>query len=73
MTRVHNLPGKSLSERELEVVRGLANGLDRNQIAEHLHLSIYTVKSHLARISVKTGKHTQAGIVGFAFRNGYLT
>jgi len=42
------LPGRSpLTPREAEVVGLLAQGLSNQQIADHLHLSINSVKTHL--------------------------
>jgi two-component system, NarL family, response regulator DesR len=36
-----------LSERQIEVLQLLSNGMRREEIAKHLHLSLNTVKSHL--------------------------
>ena len=42
-----------LSERELSIFRALGEGLGRNQIAEHLAISIKTVETHRANIKNK--------------------
>jgi DNA-binding NarL/FixJ family response regulator len=42
-----------LSERELEVLRLIANGKDNSQIAEALHISPKTVKNHISNILMK--------------------
>jgi len=44
-----------LSNREIEVVRGVAHGLSNREIAEQLHLSQHTVKNCLFRIFDKLG------------------
>lgn len=42
--------GESLSEREGQILRLVADGLTNREIAEHLFLSRYTVESHIKRI-----------------------
>src|SRR5580704_11009149 len=44
-----------LSKREMEVVRGVAQGLSNREIAERLHLSQHTIKNSLFRIFDKVG------------------
>ena len=44
-----------LSERELEVLRELTRNLTNEEIAEDLHISVYTVKRHLQNLLNKTG------------------
>src|SRR5690606_5206386 len=39
-----------LSEREIEVMRYLAEGLTNQEIADRLYLSLYTVKAHARNI-----------------------
>lgn len=45
----------SLTEREGEVARAVARGLDNAQIAAELYLSVPTVKAHIGRLFTKTG------------------
>jgi LuxR family maltose regulon positive regulatory protein len=51
-----------LSEREVEVLRLIANGLSNRDIAEQLFLSVGTVKVHTRNIYAKlnVGSRTQA-------------
>ncbi len=44
-----------LSQRELQVVRCLAEGLSNREIAEHLGLSQHTIKNYLFRVFDKLG------------------
>ncbi len=44
-----------LSEREMEIVRAIAEGLSNRQIAEALFISEGTVKNHITTILSKTG------------------
>jgi len=57
---------EELSEREIEVLRLLADGLDNTQIAQELHLSPATVKRHVSAILTKLGvtNRVQAAIHG---------
>ena len=52
----------SLTERELEVLAGLGEGLSNAQIGERLYLSEATVKGYVSRMLVKLGcaNRTQA-------------
>jgi DNA-binding CsgD family transcriptional regulator len=51
-----------LSERELEVLKGMAEGLSNAEIGERLFLSTHTVKSHASRLFEKLDvkRRTQA-------------
>ena len=48
-------PGQELSDQELKLLRLLARDLHRHEIADSLHLSVNTVKSHLRSIYRKLG------------------
>lgn len=63
-----SLPVHSLTTRELDVVRLVAEGLSNKEIAERLELSPLTVKSHLGRIARKLGVGDRAHIVAMACR-----
>lgn len=61
-----------LSERELEVLRMVADGQTNRVVGEQLGLSALTVKSHLARIARKLGCGDRAQMVAEAIRRGYI-
>lgn len=62
-----------LSDRELEVLRMVADGQSNKTVGEHLGLSALTVKSHLARIARKLGCGDRAEMVATAIRAGYIS
>ncbi|MFD9327202.1 response regulator transcription factor [Streptomyces sp. NPDC060065] len=64
--------GPVLSDRELEVIRFLAQGHSNRAIAAALHLAEATVKTHLVRIYRKLGTENRASTVSEAVRRGLL-
>ncbi|MFF4256842.1 response regulator [Streptomyces sp. NPDC001663] len=65
-------PGPVLSDREIEVVRLLAQGHSNRAIASALFLTEATVKTHLVRIYRKLGTENRAGTVSEVVRLGLL-
>ena len=59
-----------LTERELEVLRLLAGGRTKRQIATELFISHSTVHTHTVHIYAKCGVSTRAGLAMFAMRHG---
>lgn len=62
-----------LTERELEILKLLADGLLQKQIAEKLAISPKTVDYHTGRIYKKLGAHNAPAAVARAYRSGLLT
>ena len=62
----------SLSERELGVVRLVAQGLSNAEIASRLYLSEATVNSHIARILAKLGQRDRVQVAVYAYENGIV-
>ncbi len=58
-----------LSEREKDIIRGVARGQANKEIADELCISIHTVATHRRNISAKLGIHSPAGLVIFALIN----
>lgn len=62
-----------LSERELEVLRGICRGLTNTEIAGQLFISPRTVEGHRNNMLLKTGAKNTAGLVVYAMTKGYYT
>lgn len=58
-----------LTEREREVVRAVADGLDNREIADALCLSAGTVRNHISSILAKLGLKNRTQIAVFFYRN----
>jgi LuxR family transcriptional regulator, maltose regulon positive regulatory protein len=50
---------EAMSERELEILRLLANGLSNREIAERLVITVGTAKSHVHHILEKLGTESR--------------
>jgi PAS domain S-box-containing protein len=70
--RRSELSAAPLTPRELEVLQLVARGGSRSQIAERLHVSESTVKTHLEHIYEKLDAHDRAAAVGAAMRQGLI-
>ncbi len=63
----------ALTERELEVLKLVAEGLTNRQIALQLVISIKTVQSHRANLLDKLNLHDRTELVRYAIRRGLIT
>jgi two-component system, NarL family, response regulator LiaR len=59
-----------LTDRELEVIRSVAQGQSNLQIAQHFVISEKTVKTHISHILAKLGLKDRTQLAIFAIRNG---
>lgn len=65
-------PGGELSEREVEILGFIANGLTNAEIAKQLYVSVRTVETHKAHIHQKLDVRTRAELVRIAREAGVL-
>jgi DNA-binding NarL/FixJ family response regulator len=61
-----------LSEREIEVLKLIANGKDNAQIAAELHISPKTVKNHISNILMKLQIDNRIQAAVYAVRSGIV-
>ncbi|MGB2894691.1 MAG: response regulator transcription factor [Anaerolineales bacterium] len=62
-------PGFDLTQRELEVLRLMIEGLNNNQIAERLVVATSTAKFHVSSILSKLGVVSRTEAVAYALKN----
>ena len=63
---------EQLTAREMQVLRALGEGLSNRQIAERLHMSIDTERTHMMNILNKFGVHSRLQALLFAARHGLI-
>jgi DNA-binding NarL/FixJ family response regulator len=63
---------KSLTERELQIIRLIGKEYSSAQIADELYISHYTVDAHRRNILKKTNTRTFVGLIKFAIENNLL-
>ncbi len=63
---------EDLTERELEVLRLIVDGLTSREIAESLVISQNTVERHRQNIMAKLGLHNRAELVRYAISKGLV-
>jgi len=59
-----------VTDRESQVLALIARGLSNTELAEHLHLSPATVKTHIGRLLAKLGARDRAQLVIVAYETG---
>ncbi|GII91587.1 response regulator [Sinosporangium siamense] len=65
-------PIDPLTEREEEVLATVARGRTNTEIAEELHISLSTVKSHIASLMAKLGVRNRVEIAMWAYETDRL-
>jgi DNA-binding NarL/FixJ family response regulator len=73
-TPARTLPGLAgLTEREREVLSLVAEGLSNAELAQTLHVSLPTAKTHVSRILTKLGARDRTQLVILAYQSGLAT
>jgi DNA-binding NarL/FixJ family response regulator len=62
----------TLTPRELEILRLVAEDLSNQEIARQLFLSVHTVKNHIHKILETLGVHSRFEAVRYAIERGWL-
>ncbi len=57
-----------LSEREIQVLRYIASGMSKKEIANTMHLSVKTVENHSTNLMSKLNIHDRVELTRFAIR-----
>lgn len=68
----HPFAGQTLSERELEVIRLVAQGRSNQEIADELFLSVETVRTYLRRMFAKLSVNDRTHLAVLAYQAGLL-
>jgi DNA-binding NarL/FixJ family response regulator len=64
---------ESLTEREIDVLRLVAQGYSNNQIAADLCITVNTVKSHLKNILAKLQLDNRTQVAAYALQSGLIS
>jgi len=64
---------ESLSQREREILKLVAEGKTSREIAERLSISPKTVDTYRSRLMSKIGVKNLVGLVKFAIRHGLIS
>lgn len=64
--------GISLSEREIEIIKLISDGLTNKEIADRLYLSTHTINTHRKNIMGKLNIKNTAGIVIYAVKENII-
>lgn len=70
--RAHPAELAALTERELEVLALVAQGLSNDEIAQHLFISPATSKTHVSRVMMKMHSRDRAQLVVMAYESGLV-
>jgi two-component system, NarL family, response regulator LiaR len=73
LLRAEEIARTGLSKRELDVLEQMAQGLSNQEIAEKLHVSLNTIKTHTARILEKLEASRRTQAVDIARKRGIIS
>jgi DNA-binding NarL/FixJ family response regulator len=69
----YSCEGLNVSDREMEIIKLIAEGLSNKEVADKLFLSTHTVTTHRKNIMNKLGVNNTAGLVLFAVRENLIS
>ncbi len=64
--------GVNLTNREIEVLKLIAEGLTSKEIAERLHVAVSTINTHRKSLHFKVGVNNNTLLVKYAIKEGYI-
>ena len=67
---VESRRGASLTPREVEVLRYVARGLSKKEVASIMNISVHTVNRHTTGLMGKLAIHDRVELARYAFREG---
>ncbi|PBQ34033.1 hypothetical protein CNR22_20370 [Sphingobacteriaceae bacterium] len=67
---ISSLEGESFSDREVEIMRMICDGMQVKEIAHSMNISAGTVKYHKANVFRKTESKTNMDLLKYAIRKG---
>jgi len=73
MERADDDPFDSLTEREREVLKLVAEGISNREIADQLFISVKTVLGHREKIMQKLDIHSRTDLIKYAIRKGLIS
>lgn len=69
----YSCEGLNISEREMEIIKLIAEGHSNKEVADKLFLSTHTITTHRKNIMNKLGVNNTAGLVLFAVRENLIS
>lgn len=68
----HRKDQESLTKRELEVLRSVAQGMSSKEVGDNLHISKRTIDFHLGNIYRRLDLKNRTDAVMYGIRKGYI-
>ena len=66
-------PWETLTQREREVLKLIAEGYKNREIADYLYINVKTVEKHRANLMTKLDLHNTSALTAFAMEKGLVT
>ena len=64
---------EGLTDREVEILKLVAEGRSNQEIGDLLVVSVSTVQTHRAHVMAKLGLHSRTELVKYAIRQGIIS